>query len=358
MNKKVCYVSYPYTARRDTGRGHDEYAHELISRVGKKDIDTEVWEGPFKDTYGAGGIGTSIRGAIEELVFPFKFRKATADIFHATSPIGARTAILLKKRPLITTIHDVIHLFIKSGYDILPKHRYKAWCIELAAKKSDYIVTIFEFNKDVLISKFKVSPKKIKVIPIGIDHKKFFPGPKASSSSRKIVFAGEVTRSKGVDTLIKAFSAIIKKMSDVKLVIGSTGRDMGFMRNLVSCLGLDGKVEFLGFIPDEKLQEFFAQAEIAVFPSHYGFGLPTLEAMACGTPTISGDTLDAPEFVKDAGLLVKPGNESELASAMLEVLRDNSLAAELRQKGIDRAREFTWDKMADETAKFYQEILA
>lgn len=357
---KVCYICHPYTANKDTGRGHDRYAYELIAGVKNKNINAEVWEANLKGTYGSGDNRAVVEGAMKEIIFPFKFLTAKADLFHATSPVGAKTAILLRKRPLIANIHDVIHLFIKSGYDTALKYRYKAWCIKLAVEKSDIVITPFQSNKDVLISRFDLSPEKIRVIHIGVNHERFYPIPEAKEQSmtKKIIFVGEATRSKGVDTLIEAFGIVTQKMKDVELLIGSEGRDLDFLKKLALEVGVSDKTRFLGYIPEEELPKYYCMGDVAVFPSRYGFGLPTLEAMACGTPTISGATLDAPEFVGDAGILVKPGDVNQLAREIINILTDESLRKELSKKGIGKAKTFTWEKMVKETIDIYNNVLS
>jgi len=122
-------------------------------------------------------------------------------------------------------------------------------------------------------------------------------------------------------------------------------------------LGLGG-VEFLGFVPETDLAELYASAALMVFPSRYGFGLSSLEAMACGTPVVVAATLDAPEFVSDAGLLVTPGDADELAASIERILAEPALREELSTKGIARAAQYSWAATAEKTRAVCDSVFA
>lgn len=355
--ERICYICYPYNSSRDTGRGHDRYAYELISRIKRRCANVDVWESKFRNVYGAGGLGTVIDGAVQECIFPFRFSRAKASIFHATSPLGGKTVALLGKRPLVTTIHDVVHLYIKEGYDISAKYRYKNWCIKTAAQKSDIVITTFPSTKRALMERLRIPSDRIEVVTIGLDHSKFFPSPKEPSPAQKILFIGEAACSKGVDTLVRAFSIVSSKISRAELIIGSEGRDLNYLKTLAKDLGLAGKARFAGFVPEERLRSFYCQGDVFVFPSRYGFGLPMLEAMACGIPTIGADTLDSRDYMQDAGILIRAGDHEQLADAIIRILSDGKVKNEYSKKGIERARAFSWEKMAQDTLRVYEKLL-
>jgi glycosyltransferase involved in cell wall biosynthesis len=157
--------------------------------------------------------------------------------------------------------------------------------------------------------------------------------------------------------LIEAMPPVLKKCPQAELLVGSLGRDLPAMKALARFLDVGHRVQFVGFIPEEGLRDFYLQGDCAVFPSRYGFGLPTLEAMACGIPTIVGDTLDAPEFVGDAGILVKPGEIAALAEAILVLLTDDKVRAGYAAKGLERARGYTWEEMGRRNVEVYRELL-
>ena len=120
---------------------------------------------------------------------------------------------------------------------------------------------------------------------------------------------------------------------------------------------MENVVRFLGPVPEADLPALYAGAAVFVFPSLYeGFGLPVLEAMACGTPVITSNTSSLPEVVGEAGILIDPRDVRALAEAVERVLADERLRAELRAKGVERARQFTWEKTARETLAVYRSV--
>jgi glycosyltransferase involved in cell wall biosynthesis len=169
-----------------------------------------------------------------------------------------------------------------------------------------------------------------------------------------VLYLGEVSRGKGVDVLIHAFAEIERELPETKLLIcGKPNRDQPGLEELCRSLELKN-VEFRGFVPEAELPEYYARATVMTFPSRYGFGLSSLEAMACGTPVVVAATLDAPEFVGDGGLLARPEDPHDLARQIRRLLEDQPFRDELSQKGIARARLFSWAEMAKNTREVYE----
>jgi glycosyltransferase involved in cell wall biosynthesis len=123
-------------------------------------------------------------------------------------------------------------------------------------------------------------------------------------------------------------------------------------------LGLENHMHFMGFVPEDDLPALYNGADLFAFPSLYeGFGLPVLEAMACGTPVITSNVSSLPEVAGNAALLVDPYNVDELAGAIRRILSDPALAADLRARGLERARQFSWERTAQETLEVYRNVL-
>lgn len=126
----------------------------------------------------------------------------------------------------------------------------------------------------------------------------------------------------------------------------------------VQALGLEPHVTFTGYVADEHLPALYSGADLFAFPSLYeGFGLPVLEAMACGAPVVTSNTSSLPEVTGDAALLVDPTDVAQLADAMCLVLSQPALAAELRAKGLARAVQFSWERTARETLSVYEHVM-
>ncbi len=148
-------------------------------------------------------------------------------------------------------------------------------------------------------------------------------------------------------------------MPDVELVLGgsvfATGKEGDYIRGVLAQCRNSEKIRQVGHIPESELPLQYSAADVAVFPSHTGFGLPTLEAMACGTPTIAGRSLDA-VVLEGATILVEPGDVVELATAITKVLSDDGLRRDLSQTGIGTVKRFSWERMADKLISVYRNV--
>lgn len=354
----VCLVLHPYTARKDIGAGHDRYAYELLSRLSTF--------GAKVTTFDSGHLKTIPQALKAEATAILKLKRRTHRVFHATATANAMAPITANKHPLVTTIHDVLWFFVKAKYDSGLKYFLKANAIKRAAYKSDAIIVPFESTREFLTSELGVSNSKIRLVRYGVDHEQFFPLgngeelPRPSffpRNRRVILFVGAVNFGKGVDTLIRCFPQVAAANPDVDLVIGSGGWDTPLVRKIWKECPAKDRIHFTGFIPEELLRSAYIHADVTCFPSRYGFGLATLESMACGTPTVSGRTLDAPEFVGDAGLMTDPESEEELSTALNAILQDSSLAKSLKEKGLAKASQYRWEATAKETTSVYREFL-
>jgi glycosyltransferase involved in cell wall biosynthesis len=329
------FAKYPF-------RGIDRYNDELIKGLRRQGVALEV--------YDSGYIKTNAEGALKELLFPFRFSGKRARCFFAPHSMGAKWALLLGKRPVVTVIQDLLPFAYGEGqYDSAAKYFFKRRAIELAAKQSDRLIVAYGSTKQEVVERFKVDPAKIVVIPYGIDHERFVAGPVRKNTPRRVFFLGEALRAKGADTALRAFKLLRDRLPDVELKMGSRGAELEQLKRLAHELGIADRTEFLGRIPDDELPLLYRSADVFVFPSRHGFGLPTIEAMASGVPTVSGRIFDAIDFVGEAGLLADPNDPSEVAECLWRLLTDDALWLTYRERGLARARQFSWDRMAKET---------
>jgi glycosyltransferase involved in cell wall biosynthesis len=176
---------------------------------------------------------------------------------------------------------------------------------------------------------------------------------------RFILYVGTIEPRKGIDTLLSAWSEIAAIMPDVQLVIaGKPGWYVERLYTLVRDCGLEQRVHWTGYVQDVDLPALYSAAEVFVFPSRYeGFGLPPLEAMACGVPVIASCASSIPEAVHDAGLLVPPDDVAALAAMLHLALTQTELQAELRARGFRRAAEFSWERTAKLTHEVYERVM-
>lgn len=298
------------------------------------------------------------------------FKKGVFDIIHSHDWITAFAGRVLKHGahiPLIATIHATesgrnqgIHnetqFYISSIEWWLT---YEAWRVICCSK---YMMEELKFL-------FNLPSDKIRVIPNGIHPESlnnldltFNRRDYASDNEHIVFFIGRHVEEKGIQTLIRAIPRVTASYPNVKFVIAGTGPRYEYLKDLVCQLGINNNVIFTGFIEDKKRNSFFKNSEIAVFPSIYEpFGIVALEAMACKVPVIVGDTGGFREIVRHNldGIRVSPGNEEDLANAILSLLSDPLKAEQIKNKGYRRAIEdFSWDRVAENTIYVYNEVLS
>jgi len=288
------------------------------------------------------------------------------DVFHGLDQAGI--PFFFKKGKYVVTLHDVVALILPETFPL--KHRLVSQvALSVIRRQADLVVVSSESAKEDTVRYLGVERERITVIPDGVEER-FQPlgDPVRSEAVRQkygippeyILFLGVLQPRKNILTLLQAFSVLIAEKLDhgLKLVIaGESGWGLADMRKTVSSLGLQGHVVFPGFIEDEDLPDLYRGAHLFVYPSLYeGFGLPILEAMACGTPVITSNMSSMPEVAGDAAVLVDPRDPKGLVSAMASVLADEALREKLRQKGIARARGFSWDAVAQKTLEVYASL--
>lgn len=268
---------------------------------------------------------------------------------------------LIPKNTLnVVTCHDLIPLK-NQGWNLrlIP---FKLLSVR-GLKKADMIITVSNNSKKDLSNILKIPNEKICVVYNGVDHKIFKPQVKPDAKKnigfpqncKIILHVGSEERRKNVDIIIKAFHILQKKIPNILLVrVGEKSKEIS---ELIKYYNLDSKIKYLNGLSENELASLYNAADIFVFPSLYeGFGLPPLEAMACGCPVITSNTSSLPEVVGDAGIMVDPYDVDILASMMDKVLNDKNLRESMVQKGIERSSMFSWDKCAVETLNVLKKV--
>lgn len=283
-------------------------------------------------------------------------RRVSAALYHADYTDSALGALLRRKRPLVVTIHDDIPFRYPSDRHPLWRLAYKL-TFRVLKKRCDAVITVSEHSRQDLL-RHGIDPERVFTIYNGVDHQRFFPLARAGEQRPLMIgYLASLARRKRVDRLIRAYALLRRRTCDVRLVIGGTGPLLAELRQLVRELGLEGDVEFRGFVPDEALNAFYNELDIFAFPSDYeGFGLPLLEAMACGVPVVATALSSHPEIVADAGILVQADPES-LAQGLEQLAGDAEFRRRLSARGIQRAQSFSWERCARETLAVYRQVL-
>lgn len=272
-----------------------------------------------------------------------------------------------KKKKLVATIYDLTVMthpecHRKANVDFCLKG------IKDAARYADQIIAISEHTKNDLMHYMKVPEERITVtyLAAGSDYYQISDPVILNSTAKKyklpdnyILFIGSLEPRKNIRTLLKAYSNLPNKFQkEFFLVIaGGKGWLNSDIPSLVQELNISDKVKFAGYIEKQDINAVYSQAAVFVYPSLYeGFGLPILEAMACGTPVITSNTSSMPEVAGDAARLITPTDIDELTGALEDTLKNESLRQDMRQKGLRQASLFSWEKCAKETLAVYNKV--
>lgn len=290
---------------------------------------------------------------------------AAVDVAHFTN----FTAFPIRGAKTVSTVHDLAFLRFPRTIELKSYITLKA-CLRFSLDIADrIIVPSFSTKKDI-VDFYKYPEKKIVVIPLGVNHDIYRPiadihllnaFKQKHSLGRYILFLGTLEPRKNTARLLDAYSILCKKMGVEQapdLIFGG-GRGWKNKAFEVKYQNLDkpirNKIRFLGYLPQEELPFLYSGADIFVFPSLWeGFGLPPLEAMACGTPVVTSNVSSLPEVVGDAAILVDPNSAEEIADAIYQILIDEHLALSLRSAGFTQATKFTWSNTALRTYKVYE----
>jgi glycosyltransferase involved in cell wall biosynthesis len=302
----------------------------------------------------------------EQIHVPYVLLREKPDVFHAPHYV-LPPAVPCRS---VVTIHDCIHLRFPQYLPNRGASIYARAAMWAAAKRSDRILTVSEASKRDILHYFNVRPEKIVVVPNALDeHLSADPGEEDLARVREryqldhgyVLYAGNIKPHKNLVRLIEAFAGLRRDgFDDLKLlIIGDEISKWPALRHAVHTHKLHKHVRFLGFLSDEMLSALYRMAAVFVFPSLYeGFGLPPLEAMAAGTPVVTSNVSSLPEVAGDAAVLVDPYDALDIKEGIKRVLTDTTLREQLREKGLARARQFSWEESVRRTQQVYKEISA
>jgi len=302
----------------------------------------------------------------EQVTVPLDLRREGANLFHAPH------YVLPPLTPCrsVVTIHDCIHLRFPQYLPSRIGYAYARASLWTATHRAAKVMTVSEASKRDILRYFHVPESRIDVIYNAIDDR-FWEEPSADDIGRVreryqlnapfVLYAGNIKPHKNLERLIEAFHLLRQdpSLKDVQLlIIGDEISKYASLRRAVHRHKLHKYVRFFGFVPDQTLAALYRLAAVFVFPSLYeGFGLPPLEAMASGTPVITSNVSSLPEVVGDAALMIDPYDPGAIAAAMRRVLEDSSLRADLRMRGLARAREFSWERSIRRVREIYAEVM-
>ena len=290
------------------------------------------------------------------------------DLWHLTN----QTLSFIPRTPAIVTVYDLIEILAPQERFGRPVARFLYSGIPRAA----HLICISEYTKRTVQELYSIPDERITVIPLGV-RRDFTTIPQARESiayheflreqhipagSKIVLYVGSDHPRKNLGVLAEAFAAVHRELPNtILLKVGDPGLAAGREQFLQALdrLRVRDAVRFIGNVGDEELRFFYSVADVFVFPSTFeGFGIPPLEAMACGCPVVSSNTTSLPEVVGDAGMLCDPRDTSAFADAITRVLTDAALARGLREKGVSRVPQFFWEGIAEKTMEVYSQVLS
>jgi len=302
-----------------------------------------------------------VRVLWEQLVQPWTLRQIGANLVHGPVFI----APLFASCPAVVTIHDLS--FIRFPNLFRPANRlYLTVLARLSAQRARRLIAVSAHAASEATRLLNVSPERVDVVYHGVDPA-FRPLPAnevAAFRQRRglpeqfVLGVGTLEPRKNQTRLVEAFARIHD--SQVKLIlVGGKGWLYDELFARVKALGLSEAVIFPGYVMDDELPLWYNAATVLAYPSVYeGFGLPVLEAQACGTPVLTSNGSSLPEAAGDAALMIDPYDVEALAAGLSRLLADEPLRHSLRERGLAHARKFTWPRTAQQTARVYRRALA
>jgi len=369
-------------ARRVRDFGIGTYIRSLVHALSRIDAvnrytvitgpgEVRVW-GTLPDNFRNAVYAGDDHSYTDHLLFPLFLRRLKPDLVH----IPLNRVPLLMIRPYVVTIHDMVNLYygekkISTAHMYLRRFRFRR-----GLTRASRVIAVSEATKADVENLLDVPPGRITRVYNAPDPGFLGRDPEAGREERQrimeryqidrpfLLYAGAIRHHKNVPRLVEAFAVLREQLAahpvygDLRLVIiGDTISEYPVVRQAVLKSKVEHAVRFLGFVPFDTLRCFYEAAAAFVFPSrHEGFGLPPLEAMACGTPVVTSNVSSLPEVTGDAAMLVNPGNVFDIARGIRDVLTDEPLRAELIRRGRTQAARFSWERSAAQVLEIYRDV--
>ncbi len=362
-----------YTSQLVQGLSHldSDNTYYLYTRVRKKyrqarpiQRDNFKYKGVYLHLLTFGDLLKGFCKGLNDRILSFSLKSDSVEVFHCTNPLNFPRIPL---ENVIVTIHDLAYLKGNrwAGDGTI---RFFRENIQRVLQSSRLIIAVSLSTKEDILDNFKVSKDKISVILEAAD-KNFGPLDPDRSLLHKvglfkdyILYVGSLQPRKNLKRLLQAYSVLPLRLKDsFDVALAGNPRDkesLGELKNSVCELGIEKYVKLLGYVDPDSLVHIYNGASLFVYPSLFeGFGIPVLEALSCGVPTITSNVSSMPEVTGDAAILVDPYNVEEIAGAVEDLLDSDDLKEEYAKRAVERAKLFSWEKTAQETLGVYEASL-
>jgi glycosyltransferase involved in cell wall biosynthesis len=300
----------------------------------------------------------------DQLILPSLLKEDRIDLYH--NPTFA-VPVIRDGATTVATVHDVV--FKRHSQLVEPKLRhYLDAATRRACRTADSLITVSEFSKSEIVELYGVDPGRIIVIPNGVrppvpasesrDRSAVRLTPLGLSTGAYVLYVGSIEPKKNINLLVSAFRMAADRLPGFPLKLALAGSRAGGVYPIerrIAELGIAGRVAVLGYVPADLLEDLYSHALMFVYPSLYeGFGLPPLEAMARGVPTIVSNSSSLPEVVGGDALIVDPAKPESLAEAIIKLAEGPLLREDLARRGLERAKRFSWRRSAEAHLDVYE----
>lgn len=325
-------------------------------------LDRAKWRHKLKKIRGLSTIARLFYLFTDNFIYPLRLLIRKPNIYHNPAFILPFLNFRYKK---VITIHDL-------GFYVFGDKFAKGWhglhmrfMLPYSVRQADRIIAVSGATKKQIMDIFKVPPEKITVTYEGVSEK--FRVIQDTGEIEKvlakygikkpyILFVGTMDPRKNLSRLIEAFTLVKKDIKNLRLLIVG-GKGELFSAQMEKMIKTPDIIS-TGYVPDEDMVYIYNACDVFAFPSLYeGFGLPILEAMACGAPVVTSNVYSMPEVAGDAAILVNPEKVEEIKTAIVKLLMDTILRKQMVDKGLERVKEFTWRKTAATTLAVYEEVM-
>jgi len=291
-----------------------------------------------------------VRAFYLHALLPRVLDRIQPDLCHYTNFL----APISDRRPYVVTIHDMGMEALRHCHPIT-KRVYTRQLVPYVARKARLVITNSEYSKWDIVRWLAISEDRIRVTPLA-PSPEFAPVPVAPARPY-FLYVGNLEPRKNLERLLEAFAQMPRKEHEL-IIAGNRWYGGNAVREKARALGLNGRVKFIGYVPRADLPALYSGAAAFVYPSLLeGFGLPVVEAMACGAPVITSNTSAMKEIADGAALLVDPKNVRNMTEALTRLAENDSERAELSRRGLARSAEFSWEKTARLTLDAYSEAV-